>query len=131
MADAIVNEVVIDKPLKLEAYRRDAPMTPDSKDQKWKRLNDFPDVAARVWSFQNDGYYPQPEKGVSYCFVELAHLEWPNDLNPGWKVSHAPEAYLRSASKAFPEISVSDLLVATTKQFGNVLVVPEQYVIPM
>ncbi len=65
-----------------------------------------------------------------YFFIKVDDISWPDDLNPGWKALHAPEAYTRWAAEHEIEVSADALLVVSTKEFGEVLLVPADAAIP-
>lgn len=99
--------------------------------RKWKLVCDFPVVAERVASFVDDGLMPQPDPKATYYFVPIDQLRWPSNLNRGWATTHAPGVYARAAQERHPDISEGELLVASTSEFGDVLLVPEQYLIAL
>ncbi len=88
-------------------------------------------VRKRLEALEAEGFEPILDPETIFFFIEINEMKWPEDLNPGWKVLHAPEVYSRLASDWGVEVDKKVLDVLSIDRFGDILLIPESCRIPM
>jgi hypothetical protein len=91
----------------------------------WQRASSSTEIAQKLRTFATDGFKPRPAEGETYYFLPLGKLPWPANSDPAWWMNDVADFYISHFRP--PHAREEDILFASTKQHGDIVIVPVRF----